>query len=213
MSAPAPRAVLVLDPAAALAVLAGAKRMARAPLTPQPPSEAEAIENGWQTYHLCPEVCRTIHCYSLNNYERLPKEPGLFGVAGSVGFVRNRCGQSEWMCPYGVPGDRLLLADPGGLLRDVDMQITDVGVERLHEITAADAALEGEAYAWSRMLDGGEAFRRAWESAAAERKWGDAPGDFRGAFAARWQRMHPVETWSRNEYVWKVSFRPQIPFP
>jgi len=96
------------------AILDGRKTQTRRILKPQPPSEVETRVAG-ADYGLDPRVKRGIGMYSLNDYERLPKEPGVFDVSGSVGFVRDRCGQTEWRCPYGVPGDRLWVREAWAL--------------------------------------------------------------------------------------------------
>lgn len=88
------------------AILEGRQTQLRRPLQPQPPCEAEC-RAAYTSYKLVPAVVRTIKAYSLNDYDRLPKEPGMVDVEGAVGFVRDRCGQTEWRCPLGVPGDRL----------------------------------------------------------------------------------------------------------
>ncbi len=72
---------------------------------PPPPPNPE------QPFSLAPAVSRAIKFYSLNDYERLPKEPGLFDVSGSVGYVRDRCAKTEWMSPYGSAGDRLYVKE------------------------------------------------------------------------------------------------------
>lgn len=87
------------------------KTLVVAPLDPQPPSEL-AMKYHYTSYRLVPEVSRRIGVYSMNDYERLPKEPGLFGVAGATGVVRELCGASEWASPFGVPGDTLRVVEP-----------------------------------------------------------------------------------------------------
>lgn len=79
------------------------------PLTPQPPGERQS--EGY-SFHLGPAVHKSIGMYSLNHYDTLPKQPGVFDVAGAVGFVRDHCGQTEWECPLGIPGSRLYIQEP-----------------------------------------------------------------------------------------------------
>ena len=86
------------------AILAGKKTCTRRVLTPQPPSETITRST---PYSLCPAVARRISVYSLNDYDALPKEPGVFSVYGSVSVVRDACGQTTWTSPFGVPGDHL----------------------------------------------------------------------------------------------------------
>lgn len=89
------------------AILADEKSATRRMVKPQPPTEAEAEDAGCQRFALHPRVARTVKAYYCAQYDALPKESGAFDVTGSVGYVRDRCGQTEWTCPYGVPGDRL----------------------------------------------------------------------------------------------------------
>lgn len=98
------------------AILGDHKTQTRRPLKPQPPSREEAAS---QPFNLSPRVSRSISFYSMNDYERLPKEPGVFDVSGSVGFVADRCGQREWTCPYGVPGERLWVRETWNALYPV----------------------------------------------------------------------------------------------
>ncbi len=88
----------------------------RRPLDPQPPSEEHMRAKG-NSYSLSPAVSKAIQFYSLNDYARLSKEPGVFQVTGAVGMVRDFCGQAEWTCPLGVPGT--VLSAPGVSLRIV----------------------------------------------------------------------------------------------
>lgn len=103
------------------AAAAGTLREIRRSLAPQPPSPAET-KAAYQTWSFGPAVSREIGAYSLNHYDRLPKEPGTFDVGGSVGWVRDRCGVSRWTCPHGLPGDALRGQD-GEARRVLDIQI------------------------------------------------------------------------------------------
>jgi len=228
------------------AILAGAKTQTRRMLRPQPPSEAET-RAAHTSYGLAPMVKRGIGMYSLNDYERLPKEPGEFDVDGAVGFVRDRCGRTSWRCPYGVPGDRLWVRETwycddyrahGEALRDpalrsdfleemhyradhdcrdweagcpcrdengrgawrpsihmprwasrISLRITSVRVERLHEITDADAIAEG-----CPGIRGGR------------HPAGDDGMEPREEFEALWSRINGTASWNANPWVWVVGF-------
>lgn len=93
---------IIMGAESVLAILAGTKTQTRRVITPQPPPADPA-----QPYSLDPRVALAVGSYNLNDYDALPKEPGVVTTFGAVGYVRDRCGQTEWRCPYGVPGDRL----------------------------------------------------------------------------------------------------------
>lgn len=95
-------------------ILAGRKTQLRIPLDPQPPSDEQAERDGCQRFFLCPRVSHTIRVYSQNDYDKLPKQPGAFEVTGSVGYVRDKCGQTQWDCPLGPPGTRLWVQEEWG---------------------------------------------------------------------------------------------------
>lgn len=95
-----------LSQRAARAIHYGAVKQISVPLLPQPPTE-EVMAEHHTSYSIGPAVAKRVHAFSMNDYDRLPKEPGVFDVSGSVGVVRDLCGQVEWTCPLGVPGDRL----------------------------------------------------------------------------------------------------------
>lgn len=87
------------------------------------------------------------------------------------------------------------------------LEVTGVRVERLHELSAADAAAEGmESYA--RDLDARSSARigNAWARFALRHGWGKSAPDYRGLYAALWEKLNPG-TWDANPWVWVVTFR------
>jgi hypothetical protein len=113
-------------------------------------------------------------------------------------------------CPYGQPGDRLWVreawtdageitiyrADTDGLCRKnirwkpsihmprkesrILLEITDVRIERLQDISSEDCHAEGSACGIEACID---IFARSWES------------------------LHGPGSWEKNPWVWVISFR------
>lgn len=100
------------------------------------------------------------------------------------------------LCPYGLVGDRLTIREahylfgqwqPFGNTKTGQLkyrftcdvvELTEVHVERLHQITKEDALKEGC----------------------------EGP-DHKRIFMALWQSIHGVESWNQNPFVWVLSFR------
>lgn len=127
-------------------------------------------------------------------------------------------------CPYGVPGDRLWVRETcstsatGEVLyradgeRDghtwtpsihmprwasrIDLEVTGVRVERLHDITEEDAKAEGAAH---RIAPGGD-LAGAFAGIAGEIS-------YRAHFADTWREINGASSWDANPWVWVVSFR------
>ena len=115
-------------------------------------------------------------------------------------------------CPYGRRGDRLLAQDAN--TQDTHdailLEITDVRVERLNDISEEDAAAEG----LSKITKDGSLFKYGipdldglpggcdvgWE-------WVDWNADPRRAFARLWNSIHGDGAWDANPFVWVISFQ------
>ncbi|WP_191301309.1 hypothetical protein [Deinococcus indicus] len=216
------------------ALLDGRKTQTRRILKPQPSTEAATQST---PYSIGPAVARDTGVYSMNDHDRMPKEPGVFDAYGSVGVVRAACGQTTWVCPYGVPGDRLWVQEnhqiteaafgtsgtvrvqygadgttavrsltdaecqkfdarsrpfarhPGRFmyrsLSRLTLEITGVRLERLHDISEADAQAEG----------------------ITAEEYRDAMGSYTGAYSALWERINGADSWNLNPYVWVVEFK------
>lgn len=75
------------------------------------------------------------------------------------------------------------------------LEITDVRIERLHDITEADARAEGA------------------EVALAPDWYAERPGEMRFAqhrygFADIWGNINGAESWNANPWVWVITFKP-----
>lgn len=146
--------------------------------------------------------------------------PGDFGAAGSI------------KCPYGVPGDRLWVRETwygdtldGVVYRaDIDqldegqwrpsifmprwasritLEITDVRVQRLQDISEEDARAEGCTGRDPEPADEGGTIY-AWKGRSA------AP-DARAHFAALWDSINGDGAWAANPWVWALTFKKVTP--
>lgn len=77
----------------------------------------------------------------------------------------------------------------------ISLEITDVRLQRLHDISESDAVAEGVSY--SLDIDAG-----AW-CGASDRLWGTA----REAFRDLWESIHGNGSWAANPWVWALTFR------
>mgnify|MGYP001116716775 CR=1 FL=1 len=78
----------------------------------------------------------------------------------------------------------------------ITLRITDVRVERLNDISEADARAEG-------ITDGG--CLNCGESEPCE--CGDPMPDARDAYVNLWQSLHGPGSWQENPWVWRIAFR------
>lgn len=93
----------------------------------------------------------------------------------------------------------------------IHLAVTDVRVERLHALSIEDAAAEGMASYW-HDLDMAAARRdgNLWERFARRHGWESGSPDWRGLYAALWDRLN-AGTWDANPLVWVVTFRRVAP--
>lgn len=75
----------------------------------------------------------------------------------------------------------------------ITLEITGVRIERLKEITEADAAAEG-ADGPKPMLEGGEIVEIG-------------PTCHRHGFQDLWEQLHGKDSWAANPWVWVISFK------
>lgn len=70
----------------------------------------------------------------------------------------------------------------------IRLEITDIKVERLQEISREDAIAEGMPHQWQKM------------------KCGEFLPDPRGEFYITWSKINGAESWNQNPWVWVISF-------
>ena len=73
------------------------------------------------------------------------------------------------------------------------LEVTDVRVERLQEISAADAIAEG--LSWVSPTYGIRGMAKTWDA------------DPRVSYAALWESINGAAAWAANPWVWVVSFK------
>lgn len=148
-------------------VIDGRKTQTRRPIKPQPKVTEEELRNlgAWQDgYTLSEQVC----------------------AAWRHGFI-------DVDCPYGEIGDIINIADKDGNIKG-KIEITDVWLQQVQEISQGDALAEGfELTGWrptySDPDSGGETF---------------TPYD---KFADVWIDIYGEDSWNNNPWVWVIAFK------
>jgi hypothetical protein len=92
------------------------------------------------------------------------------------------------------------------------LEVTDLRVERVADISEQDARAEGALAAISEIDDPRASDRTAerWALWTLRTDPGSCVGTARGAFASLWERINgkrPGCAWSDNPWVWAISFR------
>ena len=118
-------------------------------------------------------------------------------------------GGRSWRCPHGRPGDRLWVREafihepadycwkpsihmPRWASR-ITLEITDVRVERLQDISEADAVAEGCEPIRPELVQDGMIVRQG-RSAVEE-------------FRLVWEQIHGGGSWEKNPWVWVIKFK------
>ena len=91
---------------------------------------------------------------------------------------------------------------PRGLSR-ITLEVTDVRVQRLQEISNADADAEGVCD-WWLSLD-------VREREAVEKITNGKAEDWRGNFHQLWESINGPGSWDANPWVWAIAFRRVTP--
>lgn len=116
---------------------------------------------------------------------------------------------SPWWCHYAATDDvdepkwRPSIYMPRWASR-ITLEIVDVRVERLHDITEEDARAEG--VDWARP----EPFGEKWDDDDREdpREVGYGSGSFAlDNFRRLWSSISGAESWAANPWVWRIEFR------
>lgn len=106
-------------------------------------------------------------------------------------------------CPYGKPGDRLWVKENGHMPRRaarILLEVTEVRIERLLDITPQDAQMEGIESVWhDEMTDA--------------HLWKDYSGKSNGLAFARmsffslWDKIKGTGSAKMNPWVWVIKFK------
>lgn len=141
-------------------------------------------------------------------------------------------GHPRLRCPHGYPPDRLWVRETwaeigtGFIYRATDgehneghlwrpsifmprrasritLEVTEVRVERLQDISEADAKAEG-----AELHDGLGVGHTGWRH---DRDHGFVYAFARESFRALWESINGVGSWAANPWVWVISFNPMKP--
>lgn len=121
--------------------------------------------------------------------------------------VEREDGQSPWCHPLFMPR----------WATRITLEITDVRVQRLQEISEDDARAEGARH-WPDVPDPSPYGQGKRWSFAAPTSTDDCLGTARWAFASEWNDLHGrqggkrhCDAWDENPFVWVISFRRVTP--
>jgi hypothetical protein len=94
----------------------------------------------------------------------------------------------HWNPPFGVPGDRLVIKQAP----HITLEITNVRVERVSEISEEDARKEGVQKSWAYEMDTPDGIV--------------SYSTFRAGFKGLWNSLYPG-SWDRDDWVWVYEFK------
>ena len=122
----------------------------------------------------------------------------LSGQKTQTRRIPSKTQQHALFCPYGHPGDRLWI--PG--FPSIPLEITDVYVELVQDITNDEAIAEG---AYEVRKVGDDIAHATWTMDGLDWRY-DTP---REAFAATWGSLYAADGlgWDVNPWVWVVTFK------
>lgn len=157
--------------------------------------DGEVQMNDWSTEIECP--------YGVSGDRLWVKETFAYSVGESVpdgGKVEMRAYRSDFgddaTCPVGKWKPSIFMHRA---LSRVTLEITDVRVERLQDISEADAFAEG-------IDEEGEAYSKAEHfQLGGSNIRGGTPAVF--AYADLWESINGEGSWAANPYVWVLTFR------
>lgn len=90
-----------------------------------------------------------------------------------------------------------MVSDPGHRIPRITLEITDVRVERLQDISEDDARAEGVACE----------SERAWDGCGEDPYASAVSRGYHAAFKHLWESIHGPGSWARNDWVWAYTFR------
>lgn len=184
------------------AILDGRKTQTRRIIKPQPPDDGwsfnqslvENLDKGAMEFHddsrhsaMCPYGLSADRLWVRESWARVAAEPSTIYRADYCTGLEKRDGDQKWK-----PSIHMKRADSR-----INLEITDIRVERLQNISEKDAIAEGI-----------EPVRSIWKLYS-ERVLGsaDATGQPRKSYASLWQSINGPGSWAANPWVWVVEFR------
>lgn len=229
-----PVAVSLSDPML-LALLEGRKTQFRVPLFPQPPT-AVSEDHNHLAFSIVPAVSKSIGFFRLEDHATLPKEPGVYEVlahdpapynaSAALQRVEGWCGQTEWTCPFGVPGDHLWVKEDYAVITMSGI----VGFGEFEHLTGQTRQLftyrvgnltqhPPSGQLWVPFVDmpmehsrillkvSGVRVERIQSITEAEaRACGFSGPSPRDEFMLGWNVSNPSYSWRYNPYVWVIDF-------
>lgn len=119
--------------------------------------------------------------------------------APSSGFVLRSMGAGCWNdrtyplhCPYGQVGDVIPFADKDGNIKG-EIEIADVWVQRVQDISQADAIAEGAPHNHPSI----DSVSRYFGFPDFPRSW----------FGQTWWHIYGEKAWKDNPWVWVIEFK------
>ena len=145
-------------------------------------------ENG-----LCPYGQPGDRLWVRETFQRFTDDGEILYKADPAGFEamneykRDECLEARWRPSIHMPRR----------FSRISLEITAVRVERLQEISEADARAEG-----AMFHDGGQIGHSGWRH-----DYSDVHADARSSFARIWNNINGPGSWDKNPWVWVIEFR------
>jgi hypothetical protein len=194
------------------------KTVTRRIVKPQPVYEADPTWCGGGVLR-SPKISLAIDCARKGHFTAgdVAKFGGRFGQRGDRLWVRETwsiangnghrvtyradLGTSRWPASVEVPGENEKVWKPSIHMKRrhsrIDLEVTNVRVERLHEITEEDAQAEGVFFDgtwWRAGTHPVKGTLQCWPTA-------------RRGFERLWKQINGEDSWNANPYVWRIEFR------
>ena len=132
------------------------------------------------------------------------------------GTWRNEEGDMpSFRCPHGVPGDRLWVRESHWWFKDepasihmprwasrITLEVTGVRVERLQDISEADAIAEGIEQMPCEVPD-----TKLWRNYTPDNGWTPRVAMPQNSYRSLWESINGQGSWDANPWVWVVEFR------
>lgn len=182
------------------AILAGTKTQTRRIVKPQPVDGDRIIHTagGWEVGRLrdSENAWRDLKCPHGKPGERLWVRETHSARHGCVEYRADRKAESDAGLPWGHIYDEKIRWTPSIFMKRehsrITLEITDVRVERLQDISEEGAIAEGTQEP-SLCALGGELAQAAWTE--------------RQVYSRLWNKINGKGAWDLNQWVWVISFK------